>query len=336
MSSTVDELRLLHYRPWRGTFRAPAWSVWPIARVALSSLLRRKLFWWLYAFSLLVFMMFFFGSYLLSWAETQVPQEPVQVQVGQQKSQIDTDRMLKSVRDGMRVLNGSCDTFAYFYRYQGMMVMVVLSLAGAVLVGNDLTHGSLPFYLAKPLSRWHYVLGKSLAVGVIVNLLTTLPALLLFAQHAMDDMEYLVDPDFFWKNRGAGPAGWVLLLGILEYGALLTVFLSLLLVTTATWVRRTMPLVMVWTTLFLFCHLFSVMLVDGFQCSEHWRLIDLWGDVGLVGCACLGIGPDFSILQTLYLSPRPSVGEAALVLLGVCAVCLIYLSRRMRAVEIVK
>src|SRR5579862_2549062 len=94
MSAPLQDTRLLHYRPWRGQFRNSWWSVWPVMRVALGTVLRRKLFWWLYGFSLLVFLMFFFGSYMLSWAETQIPQQPVQVQVGAQKQQFDTDRML--------------------------------------------------------------------------------------------------------------------------------------------------------------------------------------------------------------------------------------------------
>jgi ABC-2 type transport system permease protein len=338
MTSPLQDVHLLHYRPWRGTFHSAAWGVWPIARVALGTLLRRKLFWWLYGFSLLVFLMFFFGSYLLAWAETQIPQQPVEVKVGQQSQAVETDRMLRSVRDSMKVLNGSQDTFAYFFRYQGLMVMVVLSLAGSVLVGNDITYGSLPFYLAKPLSRWHYIGGKCLAVGIIVNLLTTVPALILFAQHGLDDMDYLIDPDFFWKNRGTGPAGWPLLVGILGYGLVMTVALSVLLVATATWVRRTMPMVMIWTTLFLFLHLFSTMLVDGFHFDGNWRLLDLWNDLGLIGCACLQMGQEFAVAlpPSLYGSPQPPLGLAALVLTGVCLLCLMYLNRRTRGVEIVK
>lgn len=337
MSTPLQDVKLLHYRPWRGTFRAPTWGVWPIARVALGTVLRRKLFWWLYGFSLLIFLMFFFGSYLLAWAETQIPEQPVEVKVGQQKQQVETDRMLRSVRDSMKVLNGSHDTFAYFFRYQGLMVMVVLSLAGSVLVGNDITFGSLPFYLAKPLSRWHYIAGKCLAVAIIVNLLTTVPALALFAQHGLDDMDYLIDADYFHKNFGTGPASWELLLGILGYAAVATVSLSIMLVAAATWVRRTMPMVMVWTTLFLFLHLFSVMLVEGFQFNPRWRLLDLWNDIGLCGCACLQIGAEFGVNQpTLYPPPQPAIWEAATVLVGVCAVCLIYLNRRTRAVEIVR
>lgn len=336
MSSTMPDVQLLHYRPWRGTFRSPAWGIWPIARVALGSVLQRKLFWWLYGFSLLVFFMFFFGSYLLAWMETQVPDQPVEVKVGKDVGKVDTDRWLKSLRDGSKVLNGSHDTFAYFFRFQGLMVMVVLALAGSILVGNDLTYGSLPFYLAKPLSRWHYIGGKCLAVGIIVNLITTVPALVLFAQKGLDDMEYLVDPDFFWKNRLTGPASWPLLLGVLGYGAVMTSVLSVLLVAAATWVRRTMPMVMVWTTLFLFLHLFSVMLVDGFHFDARWRLLDLWNDIGLCGCACLQMGEEYGVpLPAMYPAPQPELFEAVVVLLGVCLVCLIYLNRRTRAVEIV-
>ena len=150
-------------------------------------------------------------------------------------------------------------------------------------------------------------------------------------------MDYFIDPDYFWKNRGVGPASWSLLLGILGYGTVLTITLSLLLVATAMWVRRTMPMVMVWTTLFLFLHLFSVMLVDGFHFDARWRLLDLWNCLGLIGCACLGIGEDFGVQQTnLYPLPQPGLAEAAAVLLGVCILCVIYLNRRTRGVEIVK
>ena len=71
--------------------------------------------------------------------------------------------------------------------FQGYMVMIVLALAGSILVGNDLRFGSLPFYLSKPLSRRHYLLGKAVAVGVFINLMTTLPALMLFIQYGLLD-----------------------------------------------------------------------------------------------------------------------------------------------------
>jgi ABC-2 type transport system permease protein len=319
--------QLLHYRAWQGHFRRPLWSVLPIARVALGMLLWRKLFWVVYAFGLFIFLMFFFGSYLLDWAATQL--QGTRIQVG--NFQADTERMVHMLRDGLRVLNGSQETFAYFFMYQGATVMVALALAGSVLVGNDYTFGSLPFYLAKPISRWHYLLGKCLAVGVVVNLLTTVPALLLFAQHGLDDWNYLVDADFFHgTSTGAGPAGPALLGGIVGYGLVLTVCLSIMLVAAATWMRRTMPLVMAWTSVFLFFRLLAGILVDGLHYDAHWRLIDLWNDLRLLGCVCLAIDH-----ERIWPPPQPAFWEAAVVLGVVCFLCLSYLNRRTRAVEIV-
>src|SRR4051794_32309537 len=107
---------LLHYRAWQGEFRRPAWAIWPIARVALTMLLRRRLFWVLYGFGLLLFLMFFFGAYLFAWAEVQLANAP------SRPGGPDVRRLLQFVRQGIRVLNGSQDTFQYFFGYQSAMV----------------------------------------------------------------------------------------------------------------------------------------------------------------------------------------------------------------------
>src|SRR5271165_1337227 len=122
-------VQLLYYRAWKGTLQAPVWSVWPIARVALKGLFHKRLFWVLYGFSLLLFLMFFFGPYLLDWAESMMPTTPIKIG----KLSTEPERIVPILRQGLRVLNGSQETFMYFFIYQGSMVMVTLSLAGAVL-----------------------------------------------------------------------------------------------------------------------------------------------------------------------------------------------------------
>ena len=318
---------LLHYRAWQGEFRAPVWSAWPIARVALGMLLRRRLFWVLYGFGLLLFLMFFFGSFLLAWAISmaQTPTTPLG-RVAQ-----NPQRLLALLQRRLDILNGSRETFQYFFAYQGTIVVVTLALAGAVLVGNDFTFRSLPFYLAKPISRWHYVLGKCLAVAAVVLLMTTVPAVVLFGQHALDDWDYLLDPDYFVQRGGKGPAGVPLLLGIVGYGMILATFLSVLLVAAASWMRRTMPLIMVWVSSFFFLRLIANVLVDGLRYDYRWRLLDLWNDLGLLGQACLGYAPG-----EIGGGPQPALWQAALVLTGVMIGCLTYLNRRTRAVEIVR
>src|SRR5262249_14398710 len=160
--------------------------------------------------------------YLLAWAEVQAPDQSVNVVGG---FQVKAGLITHQLREGLR-LNGTAETYRNYFSYQGYMVMILLALAGTILVGNDFQFGSLGFYLAKPLSPWHYVIGKCLAVGVFVNLVTTIPAVILFFQYRA-----LYDWGDLRSDLG-------LLLAIIGYGLLLTVFLSLMLVATASWLRR--------------------------------------------------------------------------------------------------
>lgn len=305
---------LLHYRPWRGQFRSTHASVWPIARVCLEMMFRRKMFWGMYGLALLFFLMFFFGQYLLSWAESQAGEQLTPVGLG---IKVNPRWLIERLRTDLRI-DGSGQTFRIFFWYQGYMVMAVLALAGSILVGNDFRFGSLPFYLSKPLGRWHYLLGKCLAVAVFINLMTTVPALILFIQYGLlTRWEYFVEQSH-------------LLFGILGYGLVLTVCLSILLLATASWLRRTVPMIMAWTTLFIFFRLLASALVDGLHYDPRWRLIDMWNDTYLIGNACLGMA-----LDTVRPSTQPAVIEAALVLGVVCILCLGYLNLRIRAVEVV-
>jgi hypothetical protein len=88
---------------------------------------------------------------------------------------------------------------------------------------------------------------------------------------------------------------------------------------------------MVWTTIFFFFRLVAVALVDGLQYDVRWRLLDLWNDMTLVGGTCLGLGS-----ESFRSARQPSAAEALLVLSVVCVACLIYLSRQIRAVEVVR
>ena len=147
-----------------------------------------------------------------------------------------------------------------------------------------------------------------------------MPALVLFVQAGL-----LYDWQAYYLDHGRE------LLGILGYGAVLTVTLSLLLVATAVWVRRTVPLVMVWVGVFVLCRMLASFLVDGQDLHERWRLIDLWNDLYLVGLWCLGA--DWDLVRP---RDQPQPWEAALTVGLVCVACLLYLRRRVQAVEIVQ
>jgi ABC-type transport system involved in multi-copper enzyme maturation permease subunit len=229
---------LLRYRPWRGTFRGPWNGAAAIARVCLNLIFRRKLFWALYGLSVLIFLFYFFGQYLQVFLEQKLGED---VRLGGTFTRgIKPETLVRRLRTAMQ-LNGSADTYGNFLWFEGYIVVVILAFVGSVLIGNDFHHGSMPFYLSKPIGRWHYVAGKCIAVGVLVNMMTTIPCVLLFIEYGFidnhDDFGYFVDE-------------FQLLLGILGYGAVLTVTLSLVLMATATWLRKTIPMVMIWITIF--------------------------------------------------------------------------------------
>lgn len=308
---------LLGYRPWRGQLGGPARGAWAIARTALVLLLRRRLFWGLYSLSGMIFLFYFYGQYLQIWIEAQLGDDSIRLGSGLLTLTVKPSDVTEILKKGLH-LDGSGYTFRSFFWFESQIVMIVLALAGSILVGNDFRFGSIPFYLSKPLNRWHYLGGKFLAVGVFVNLMTTIPSVLLFVEYGMIDTW-----TYYYQQLP-------LLLGILGYGAALTVTLGLTLLATASWLRRTVPLIMVWTAIFVFSRLLSDLLVNGLRLSPHWRLVDLWNNMYLVGSWCLGMARD-----TLRPINQPPTWEAALTLGAVCLACLIYLNRRIRAVEIV-
>ncbi|WP_439629060.1 ABC transporter permease subunit [Gemmata sp.] len=309
MAAQTDNL--LRYRPWRGTPHGPLWASVAMARVSVRLLVRRRLLWGLFGLGLLVFFFFFYAQYLVVWITNQLSTETVRfagipVTVGN----------LTKFFDRL-ALNGTAHTFGNFIWYQGYVLIILLALAGSVLVGNDFFHGSLPFYLSKPIGRWHYVLGKCLAIGVFVNVLVTLPAIGLWVEAGL-----LYD----WKTYYLDNLD--LLLGILGYGLVLTVAMSLLVVATAVWVRRAVPMVMIWMGLFVFLRMLGDQLAR--EVDPRWRLVDLWNDLYLCGLWCLGAEHN-----TIRPPGQPEFWEAWAVVAAVCGACLLYLRRRVQAVEIV-
>jgi ABC-type transport system involved in multi-copper enzyme maturation permease subunit len=305
---------LLTYRPWRGQLSGPARSAWAIARTALVMLLRQRLFWAIYGLCLMIFLFFFYGQYLQSWMGTQLGDDSIRLGSGLVGLTVRPKDLLDVLKSALH-LDGSGYTFRNIIWFEGYIVMIVLALAGSFLVGNDFRFGSLPFYLSKPLGRWHYLAGKFLAVGIFINLMTTLPAILLYVQYGfLDSWKY-------WYEQIH------LLAGILGYGLVLTTVLGLLLMATAVWLRRTVPMIMSWASLFVLSRMLGELLA---RFHPSWRLIDLWNDLYLVGNWCLQMSP-----STLRPLPQPEYWEAGVVLACLCVLCLAYLHRRIQAVEVV-
>jgi ABC-2 type transport system permease protein len=290
-------LESLRYRGWSQRLR-PTWlSCWPIARTGLTLVLRRKMFWFFLALALFSFLFVFSTIYLNAQIREQNP--------GLERF---FERFLSSV-------TGTGETYREFMFAQGTVTMLLLSFAGAVLVGDDLQQGGVLFYLSRRLGRLHYVLGKLLSIGLLVAMTTTLPTLILYFEYGLltSSMSY------FQENLS-------ILRGILAYGLIMAVTLSLLLFALTSWLRDTVPVVMSWATVFVLLPALGQLLSRVYD-NRYWQLLMLWRDVRLLGIWCFGaIDND---REAMLIHP------AMAIVAGVCILSSIAIIPRVRAVKVV-
>ena len=244
-----------------------AWfSIWPIARTAMLLVFRRKLFWLLFSVAMLSFIFTFGAIYLLATLKQELPQ------------------MARFITSMLKDLDGSGTTYLNFMKLQGTVMMILLAFAGSVLAGNDHSRGGFMFYMSRRISLVYYALGKLLAIGLFVLLITTIPALVLFFEYGLlgDMVEY------FREN-------FQIVFGIIGYGLLLSLSIGLLLLALVSWMPRPVPLVILWGGLFVFLPILSSVLAETLRDSEvnleesSWRLLDLWNNLYIVGSKFFGV-----------------------------------------------
>jgi ABC-type transport system involved in multi-copper enzyme maturation permease subunit len=284
------------YRDWHGRLRPAWWACWPIAWTGVRLVLRRKLFWGLLGLALLNFLFFFATIYLKAQVSIENPT------VGRF-----VDQVLTSV-------TGAGKTYRDFMFAQGTVTMLVLAFAGELLVGGDYERGGLTFYLSRAVGRRHYVIGKLLAISLLVAMTTTLPALILFIEYGLltNSLAY------FQEN-------WRIVLGILGYGAIMAMSLSLLLFTLASWLNKNVPLVMSWACIFVLLPAIGEILRHTYD-DRNWRLLMFWRDLRLLGSWCFGALSD---------GDTPLAPAAAWIVLGVWVVCVLAVIPRVRAVRVI-
>lgn len=314
-------LSLMGYRNWKGKLGSSMRSIWPISRVSLQLVFRQKLYWVLYVFALMTFFVYFFGIYLFSQIDTQTV-APTRPGIPAQTANKFFVDIKNSIQKDLK-LSGDVETFRNFYVLQGYYVMVVLAMAGSLIIGNDYRYGSLAFYLSKPMGHWHYLLGKIFTVVIFTALMTFVPALVLYIECSM-----LMEEGYFWGHIG-------MLGGIALYGLAIALVLGVLVVTLASAVRRTAPLVMIWIALLAICPVMGNLFVDRLGYSPNWRLIDLWNDLYVFGSWCLNISPVPTPGQRGFVRRQPGMMQTMIVLGTVMISCLIYLHYKIRAVEVV-
>ncbi|MBX3414007.1 MAG: hypothetical protein KF708_15055 [Pirellulales bacterium] len=287
-----------HYHGWRGKLLSPWWACIAIVRVALLQVFRRKSYWIVLALGLLNFLLYW--SVIYAIAQFDIPVEA-------------QDRLMEVI--GFRTRGGDSQENGYieFMQRQSIVVMLLLAFSGSLLVGADFRFQSLPFYLSRRIDRRHYIVGKLLAVSVIVSMMTTLPALLLFIEFGT----FTASTDYWREN-------WRIPLAVLAFGAIMCTVLSILLVTISAYLQSVAPIAITWSSLFVLLGSMSRYLRAA---SPYWELINPWRDIRLVGKMCFGtFRDDTEYSMALW---------ALLILVSVCTLALVALARRVRAIEIV-
>jgi len=259
----------------------------------LRLIFRRKLFWALFTLASLDFLFVFATIYLKAQLSAENP------------------AIARFVNHVLTSVTGTGETYRDFMFAQGTVTMLMLAFAGEMLVGNDFRHGGLVFYLSRRISRWHYLMGKLLTVGLLVALTTMIPAVILYCEYAL-----LTESFTYFRDN------LQILVGILGYGTAMAVTLSLLLFALASWLQKTAPLVMCWACLFVLLPACAMILREVFE-DDRWELLILWQDIQRLGAWCFGEGS---------ASPWSWAGG---IVLAVCVVSAAVAVPRVRAVRVV-
>ncbi len=214
--------------------------------------------------------------------------------------------------------------FSTLLAIQGVFAFILTALVGPGLVSPDLTNNGLALYLSRPFSRTEYLLGKASVLLILQSCVTWVPLLLLYLLQAS-----LADSGWMASH---GRIVVAIFLGAWVWMAIIT----LLALAISAWVR--------WRSIAA-ALLFGVFFVSaGFGDAVKGILWTRWG--GLFNLNQL-IRTVWAWLFTGNLAESVAgehnadlgaipVWSAWVMLLLVAAFCLLLLSRRIRAYEVVR
>lgn len=205
--------------------------------------------------------------------------------------------------------------FFYVYLYiQGILAVLLTAFAGPSLISPDLVNNGLVLYLCRPFSRAEYVLGKTWTLAAMLSSITWIPGLILFGIQAS-----LAGGGWFGANLGiagamfAGGVAWVLIL------ALLAMVIS-------AWVRWRIAAGALLLGIFFLGAGFGGA-INAVMDTHNGDLINLGSMIAVVWRHLFGLDE-----ANAPISP----GTAWAALLIVCALCLFFLTRKVKAYEVVR
>jgi ABC-2 type transport system permease protein len=210
--------------------------------------------------------------------------------------------------------------FQVYLSIQSSLAFVMTLLIGPALVSRDLGNNALPLYLCRPFSRAEYVAGKMSVLVILMSAITWIPGLLLFLFQA-----YLEGFGWFGQNLWllnavfVGSLTWILVLAFLS-------------VTLSAWVKWRIAAAAALFAVFMIPSAVAGMIAELFSTP--------WGS--LISLPVIMAAIMDSLFQTRNLDGgTPDAlylpAWSAWMMLGILfTICLLLLSRKIRAYEVVK
>jgi hypothetical protein len=203
--------------------------------------------------------------------------------------------------------------FMLLFSWQAIPAFLVAVIVSPSLVAADLANGALPLYLARPVDRRDYVLGKGLVLALLLSPMTWMMGLLIFAMQA-----YLEGGTWWSENLRIGFAY------VVGHWAWIVV-ISMLTLAISAWVRlKTAARGALFIIFFV---------LWGFATAINQVTGTAAGDLINLGRAIN------SVVLALFNAPTPSslgVGWNWLTLAATTASSLWLLNRKLRAHEVVR
>jgi len=222
--------------------------------------------------------------------------------------------------------------FQAFVMAQGWIGFILAILIGPQQVSRDLTNNALPLYLCRPFTRTEYVVGKMSIVILLLSTITWVPGLILFLLQS-----YLEGWSWFSENI---PIASAIFLGSVVW----IILLALLTQTISAWVKWRIAASAGLIGLFFIPSVFAEILNQLLE--THWgHLISL---AALIQNVWAGLFGTFVRQPTAIRAMRngrvissvvmtePPLWASWMVLFLICALCLLLLSRKVKAYEVVK
>ena len=196
----------------------------------------------------------------------------------------------------------------------GLFIALIGIFGGAGLISNDLKHNALQLYLSKPISWTDYLIGKFAVMVILLASITLVPALLLFAEN----MLLTEDSGFIRKNY------WVIF-SIILYSLIIIVPSSILILALSSLTSNARYSAIAFGTILVGTPLVYEILRQ-ITHSSKMAVISIWANYDILGSKLFGLRPGYAV----------DWFWSVLTLVGMIAMCLWLLHRRIKAVKIVK